>query len=212
MNNFIAALPGVISDMNAAGIAMDLAKTAAESASQSAFLSASTATAASSAAALAAAAIVWVSNTTYSVYQAVISPSDFHTYRKITSAAGNTTDPSANNTDYVCLTRFNRRVTSITSSATPTPNSATTDLFAITALAVGATFAAPTGTPKDGQQLMMRVKDSGTAQALAYNAIYRASTDLPLPTSTVLSKTLYMGWLYNANDTKWDLIGVLSNV
>lgn len=105
-----------------------------------------------------------------------------------------------------------RRVSTITTSATPTPNSATDDVFTITALATAPTFAAPTGSPADGQTLMIRVKDNATPRALAFNAIYRASTDLPLPTTTVTSKTLYMGFMYNGVDSKWDLLAVLNNV
>lgn len=105
-----------------------------------------------------------------------------------------------------------RRPTSIASSATPTPDSANTDLYVITALATAPTFGVPAGTPADGQGLMIRVKDNGTARALAFNTIYRASTDLALPSTTVISKTLYMGFIYNVADTKWDLIAVLNNI
>lgn len=105
-----------------------------------------------------------------------------------------------------------RRVTSIASSATPTPDAANTDLYVMTALAVVPTFGAPTGTPLDGQGLMFRLKDNGTARALAWNAIYRPSADLPLPTSTVVSKTVYVGFIYNAADSKWDIAGVLGNI
>jgi len=105
----------------------------------------------------------------------------------------------------------NPRLTTATSSATPTPNADTTDLYTLTAQAAGATFGAPTGTPYAGQKLMIRIKDNATAQTLAWNAIYRASSDLALPTTTILSKTLYLGFIYNAVDTKWDLIALLNN-
>lgn len=105
-----------------------------------------------------------------------------------------------------------RRTTSTTSSATPTPDSTNTDLYCLTALATAPTFAAPTGSPSNGQGLMIRIKDNGTARALAYNAIYRASTDLALPSTTVINKTLYMGFIYNSTDTKWDLVAVLNNI
>jgi hypothetical protein len=104
-----------------------------------------------------------------------------------------------------------KRITSITDSATPSPNSDTTDMFLVTALGQTATFAAPSGTPTQGQQLMIRVKDNGTARTLAWNTIYRASADLSLPTTTVASKTLYLGFIYNSTDTKWDLIAALGN-
>ncbi len=104
-----------------------------------------------------------------------------------------------------------RHTTSVVSSATPTPDGKIDDIYCITALAVPATFGAPTNTPNNGQTLWIRVKDNGTARALAYNVIYRASTDLALPSTTVISKTLHMGFVYNSADTKWDLVAVLGN-
>ncbi|MBP9728100.1 MAG: hypothetical protein KBD27_01850 [Candidatus Moranbacteria bacterium] len=103
------------------------------------------------------------------------------------------------------------RVTSEASNATPTPNADTTDVHIVTALAAGATFAAPTGAPTQGQQLIIRIKDDGTARSLGWNAIYRASSDLALPTTTILSKTIYLGFIYNFTDTKWDLLAKLDN-
>ena len=55
------------------------------------------------------------------------------------------------------------------------------------------------------------IKDNGTARSLGWNAIYRASSDLALPATTVLGKTLYCGFIYNSTDTKWDLIALLNN-
>lgn len=109
-------------------------------------------------------------------------------------------------------TRINPRVNTITSSATPTPAGDTTDEFTVTAQAAGATFAAPTGTPVEGQKLMIRIKDNGSAQTLAWNAIYRAGTDVALPTTTVISKTMYLGFVYNATDSKWDLLASIGNI
>lgn len=100
-----------------------------------------------------------------------------------------------------------KRVSTIASNATPTPNAATDDIFTVTALATGATFAAPSGTPTSGQSLIIRIKDNGSAQTLAYNAIYRA-LGVVLPATTVISKTLYLGMIYNAEDSKWDVVSV----
>lgn len=103
--------------------------------------------------------------------------------------------------------RITQRIGTVTSSATPTPVGDSNDMFTVTALAVGATFASPGGTPTDGQPLEIRVKDNGSAQTLAWNAIYRAGTDLALPTTTVAGKTAYYFFKYNAADTKWDYVG-----
>lgn len=97
--------------------------------------------------------------------------------------------------------------TSITSSASPTPNVDTTGLYIITALATNPTFGAPTGTPVDAQSLTMRIKDNGTSRTLSWNAVYRA-LGVALPTATSTSKTLYLQFLYNAVDTKWDLVSL----
>lgn len=107
--------------------------------------------------------------------------------------------------------RITLRIVSTASSSTPTPNGDTTDQYEVTALAAGATFGAPTGTPTDGQPLTIRIKDNGGAQTLAWNAIYRASSDLALPTTTVISKTMYLKFIYNSADSKWDFVAYLNN-
>lgn len=135
----------------------------------------------------------------------------------ITTVADDTAEfLSLGSGNWICLTykfarKASKRVTSEASNATPTPNADTTDVHIITALAAGATFAAPTGTPTQGQQLIIRIKDNGTARTLGWNAIYRASSDLALPTTTIISKTLYCGFVYNSTDTKWDLLAKLDN-
>ena len=103
--------------------------------------------------------------------------------------------------------RITKRIGTTASSSTPTPSADDHDQYNVTALAAGATFGAPTGTPTDGQTLIIRVKDNGTARTLAYNAIYRA-LGVTLPTTTVISKTIYLGMIYNAADTKWDVTAV----
>jgi hypothetical protein len=109
-------------------------------------------------------------------------------------------------TDTLTNKRITARISTTASSATPTPNADTDDEYTVTALAAGATFGAPSGTPTNGQKLIIRVKDNGTIRALAWNGIYRAGTSVALPTTTTLSKTLYVGFIYNSTDSKWDLM------
>jgi len=106
--------------------------------------------------------------------------------------------------------RITKREVTIASSATPTPNGDITDIYTITALAEAAEFAAPTGTPTEGQGLIIRIEDDGTARDLTWNAIYRAG-DISLPTTTILGKTMYLGFMYNDTDSKWDLIAYDDN-
>jgi hypothetical protein len=97
-------------------------------------------------------------------------------------------------------------VQTVTSAATVTPTF-TNDEVAITAQAVALLLANPTGTPVDGKNLVIRIKDNGTARAITYDTQYRA-IGVTLPTTTVINKTIYLGLVYNLTDTKWDVVGV----
>jgi hypothetical protein len=104
-------------------------------------------------------------------------------------------------------------VQSVASAATVTPTF-TNDLVKITAQAVALTLAAPTGTAIDGKDLMIRIKDSGSAQTIAWTAGtggYRA-IGVTLPTTTTAGKTTYVGLIYNSDDSRWDAIGVTTEV
>ena len=91
------------------------------------------------------------------------------------------------------------------STFTPVAGVAGNDAGVITALAANLTVAAPTGTPVQMQPLILRIKDNGTARTLTWNAIFRA-IGVTLPTTTVIGKTLYVGFIYNATDSKWDCV------
>jgi hypothetical protein len=110
--------------------------------------------------------------------------------------------------------RIEPRIVTAASYTTDTGTSlsvADCDVFQVTAQAGALKFNNPGGTPVAGQKLIIRVKDNGTARALTYDTQFRASTDLALPTTTVVNKTLYMGFIFNTIDTKWDLLAVLNN-
>lgn len=102
-----------------------------------------------------------------------------------------------------------KRITTVTSSTTPTPNADGTDEYVITALAGNATFGAPTGTPTQGQPLLIRIKDDGTSRTLGFNSIYRFPSDIPAPSATQVNKTMYLGFIYNSTDTKWDCVAYI---
>lgn len=97
------------------------------------------------------------------------------------------------------------RVQTVTSSATVTPTSLN-DIVTINAQATGLTLANPSGTFAEGQALMIRIKDNGTARSITFGSNYRA-IGVTLPTTTVISKTLYLGIIYNSIDGKWDVLG-----
>ena len=100
------------------------------------------------------------------------------------------------------------RVQSVVSSATVTATS-TNDLVKITAQAAALALANPTGTFAEGQALIFRIKDNGTARAISFDTNFRA-VGVTLPTTTTISKTTYVGCIYNSTDDKFDVIASLT--
>lgn len=100
------------------------------------------------------------------------------------------------------------RTQSVTSSATVTPNIGTTDEQDITAQAAALTLAAPTGTPINGQKLLVRYHDSGTARAITHNAAYVASGVATPTTTTVVGKTTTELYIYNSTAAKYVCMAV----
>lgn len=100
------------------------------------------------------------------------------------------------------------RVSSVTSSATVTLNCDSYDMLKVTAQAEALIIANPTGTPTEGQMIVYRIKDNGTARALSFGNQFR-SIGFTLPTTTVLGKTMYIPCVRNFTDTKWDVINVV---
>lgn len=99
-------------------------------------------------------------------------------------------------------------ILAVVSSATVTPTFAFNQVN-ITAQAANLTIANPTGTAIDGHGILIRVKDNGTSRTITWGAKFRAFNDA-LPAATVISKTLYVGVVYNLADDKWDVLGVRS--
>jgi hypothetical protein len=108
-------------------------------------------------------------------------------------------------------TRINPRVSSAASASTLTPDISSFDQFAFTALAAGLTINAPTGTPVDGNKLIFRFLDNGTTRTLTWNATYTV-IGTTLPTATTANKMVYVGCIYNAANTRWDVIAVTTQV
>ena len=103
--------------------------------------------------------------------------------------------------------RIDPRVSSTASTASITPDISSFDQYAVTAQAAALAINAPTGTPVDGNKLVFRLLDNGTPRALTWDATYTV-IGVTLPTTTTASKTTYVGCIYNANNTRWDVIAV----
>lgn len=128
----------------------------------------------------------------------------------LTTWAGKTapTGTVVGTTDTQTLTnkRLTRRVATLTDSATVTPDVDSYDAGILTTLSQTTTIANPTGTPTDMQTYVLRIK-STSARSLSFGAQFRGSTDIALPTTTSGSSlTDYFGFVWNAADSKWDII------
>lgn len=119
---------------------------------------------------------------------------------------GGTSLPTSSSTTTFTNKRITRRVTSLTSSATPTFNTDDCDAVDITALAAAITdmSANMTGTPTNKQTLLFQIKDNGTARAISWGSGFVAG-GVALPTTTVISKILTVGFIYNTANAlnKW---------
>jgi hypothetical protein len=107
------------------------------------------------------------------------------------------------------LTLTNKRITariwSAASDATPDINSDDYDAVTITALAAAITDVNVTGTPTNFQKLIFRIKDNGTARAIAWGSDFEAK-GVALPTTTVESKVLTVGFIYDTVTSKWGCV------
>jgi hypothetical protein len=104
--------------------------------------------------------------------------------------------------------RPRKSVSVITTSSTPTINCDTTDELDITALASDAVFAAPTGTPRDGDKILYRYKDNGTSRAISLNSIF---VDLVgIPPNTTIGKVGMFGARWAASRSKWEIIATVT--
>jgi len=214
---FLSALPTFATEANALAVDAN-ADAVAAAASELA------ATAAASAAIAATNVTKWVSGTTYAQGVVVWSPITYLSYRRKIAGAG-TTDPSADSTNWALVagtgdvtlagaqTLTNKRIDPrnvvAASAATLTPDVSVGDIYSFTALAAALTINAPIGTPTDGDKLIFRLLDNGTARALTWNATYTVIGTL-LPTTTTINKTTYVGCIYNANNTRWDVLAVVT--
>lgn len=103
--------------------------------------------------------------------------------------------------------RITKRVQSVTDASTVTPDADANDCVDITAIAQAFTIANPTGTPTNFQTLVIRIKDNGTARAITWGNGYVAG-GVALPSTTILSKILTLGFIYNTANTlnKWQCV------
>ncbi len=108
-------------------------------------------------------------------------------------------------TDTLTNKRITPRVGTIVSSSTLSIDTNLYDYYSITALTVNITSVVLTGTPTNGQKLWISI--TGTAaRTIAWGASFEAST-IALPTTTVTTARLDVGFIWNVATSKWRCIG-----
>lgn len=141
-----------------------------------------------------------------------VAPATTTTGTGVVAAIGNNTNtasgfPTGSGTATLTNKRIDPRFSSTASTATLTPDISSFDKYNLTAQAVNLTVAAPTGTPVDGNRLTIRILDNGTTRTISWNATYTV-IGTTLPTATTANKMIYVGCIYNAANTRWDVIAV----
>lgn len=118
------------------------------------------------------------------------------------------TSVSTTGTQTLTNKRITKRTGTATSSATPTINTDNVDYYSLTAQAVDITSFTTnlSGTPVDGQTLWISIKGTA-ARAITWGASFEAST-VALPTTTVSTDRLDVGFIWNPATSKWRCVAV----
>jgi hypothetical protein len=117
--------------------------------------------------------------------------------------------PAAGTFTLISNTRINPRVLASTAnSATPTLNTDLYDMMVITGQSVAITSFTTnlTGTPVNGQKLWISITGT-TAIAITWGASFESST-VTLPTTTVTTNRLDIGFIYNSATSDWRCVAV----
>lgn len=113
------------------------------------------------------------------------------------------------NNKTIFAARWISRITSITSSGTPTINTDNCDAVTITALAENITSMTSglTGTPNNFDKLIIRIKDLGGPWSIAWGASF-VSSQATLPVTTAAGKVTTVGLMRDTVKGKWVCLAV----
>ena len=108
------------------------------------------------------------------------------------------------NANFAIVESNRKKLTTVTQSATPTINTDNTNIAYITGLAQNITSFTTnlSGTPANGDTLIIDITDDGTSRQIAWGSKFEAST-VALPTTTTASQKLTVGLRWNVVTSKW---------
>jgi len=115
--------------------------------------------------------------------------------------------PTISSTNTLTNKEITKRVVTTASDTTAVIDVDVTDVYELTAVGAPTTFTL-TGTPTDGQMLIVRYKDDATPRALTWTGF--TALGITLPTTTTTSKWDYVGCTYNLNATAWHCIATVT--
>ena len=111
--------------------------------------------------------------------------------------------PTVSSTSTLTNKRVNPRVVSPTVASSYTINVDVTDLYNVSGQSSDVTFNNPTGTPVNGQKMMVRIKDNGTARTVGWGSNFQASGITGPIAQTVPNKEHNVLFVYSAGVSKW---------
>lgn len=104
--------------------------------------------------------------------------------------------------------RSTPRAVTAASSATLTPNIDNNNIYDQTAQAEALSIVNPTGSPRNGDVLIFRIKDNGTARAITWGSAYQNVSGLDMLTTTTVSKWSTVGCMYESGSSKWLVVSI----
>lgn len=113
------------------------------------------------------------------------------------------TVPTISSTDTLTNKRITKRVATTTDDATAVINIDTTDEYQLSGIANATEFTL-TGTPTDGQVLLVSLKDAGVSKDLTWTGF--TAIGCTLPTATTAGKWHYVVAKYNLAATAWHVL------
>lgn len=141
-------------------------------------------------------------------WEVVLTPTTLSSDRTVTLPDVSTTMAGTDATQTLTNKRITARVETATSSATPTINTDNVDYYGLTAQAVDITSFTTnlSGTPTDGQKLWIYIVGTAT-RTISWGSSFEEST-ATLPSSTVTTNRLDVGFVWNTATSKWRCVAV----
>ncbi len=145
-----------------------------------------------------------VANTEFQFINTLSSNAQTQLDALVTSAAS-----KVNRSGDTMTGKFAEAVVALIDAATIATDASLGNIFTVT-LGGNRTLGAPTN-PTSGQKCVWRFTQDGTgSRTITLNAAFRTGTDIPTITlTTTLNKTDYMGAIYNAATSTWDVVSFI---